>query len=99
MSTVGENNQETPLRKYALLLKAAREYSGLTQKEVAELLAVSKITVSYWETARYLPSKENQQKLIRIYAGFIDDHHQIETFNNMTKKELINTLCEIMEEQ
>lgn len=99
MSTVRGNNAENPLLEYGLLLKAAREYAGFTQKQVGEHIGVSKITVSYWETGRYLPSKQNFDKLLKLYACTIDDPHSLETFNNMTKKELINILCKIMDEQ
>jgi DNA-binding XRE family transcriptional regulator len=79
------------------MLKAAREWSGLTQKEVAENLGVSITSVSGWEVGRKTPSLRNQNRLVKLYAGYIEDHHHVETFSNMTKKELINTLLEIMD--
>lgn len=98
MSAVRGNIMETPLIKYGLMLKAAREYSELTQKEVGEYIGVSITSVSAWETGRKTPSKSNLDRLVKLYAGYIEDNHHIETFTNMTKKELINTLLDIMDE-
>lgn len=98
MSTVGGNTIESPLIKYGLMLKSAREYSGLTQREVAEYLGVSITSVSGWEVGRKTPSNTNQHRLVKLYAGYIEDNSHIETFTNMTKKELINALLQIMDE-
>jgi transcriptional regulator with XRE-family HTH domain len=96
MSGLAGNIMETPLIKYGLMLKAAREYTGFTQKEVGEFVGVSITSVSAWETGRKLPSQKSLDTLIKLYAGYIEDHHNIETFMNMTKKELINRLLENM---
>lgn len=39
-----------------------------TQKEVAEIIGVSKPTISAYETGRTLPSEENLKKLYELYG-------------------------------
>ncbi len=38
-------------------IKKRRERAGLTQDELADLIGVTKQTVSNWETGRHKPSK------------------------------------------
>ena len=39
-------------------LKEAREKNGLTQEQLANIVSVSRSTVSHWETGRKEPEKE-----------------------------------------
>lgn len=48
-------------------LKALRQKAGLTQKQLAERLWISKATVSYYEQSLRCPSPEILIKLSRIF--------------------------------
>lgn len=53
-------------------LTEARRQSGLSQKEVAEVLDVSRQAVSRWETGAAAPSTENLVELARLYGVALD---------------------------
>ena len=53
-------------------LTEARRQSGLSQKEVAEVLDVSRQAVSRWETGAAAPSTENLVELARLYGVTLD---------------------------
>ena len=55
------------MKKFIYKLKELREEKGLQQKELAELLNVSKSTISGWEVGRNEPK---QEMLIKIAAIF-----------------------------
>lgn len=55
------------MRAFISKLKELREEKGIQQKELAEILDVSKSTVSGWEVGRNEP---NQEMLIKIAAYF-----------------------------
>lgn len=93
------NNPGSALLKYAEILKRARIFSQFTQKQVAEQIGVSITTVSHWETARKIPSDGNLEKLIVLYDIPFVDESEVELFRSFSKKQLINTLCEIMDEK
>lgn len=48
-------------------LKALRKEKKLLQKDVAEAIGVSKITVSHWESGETFPSYENIEKLAEFF--------------------------------
>ena len=54
-------------------LTEARRQSGLSQKEVAEVLDVSRQAVSRWETGAAAPSTENLVELARLYGVSLDE--------------------------
>lgn len=99
MSTGRGNNMESPLLKYGAILRTARIQSGLTQREVAEYVGVSEVTIYNWESGRKTPNEEHASKLRRLFASYIQDFSFVETFSNLSKKELVNILCDIMEER
>ncbi|MGW7196846.1 helix-turn-helix transcriptional regulator [Streptomyces chryseus] len=49
-------------------LREQRNARGLTQKQVAEMLGVTHISVSNWENGRYLPSAVNLLCLFREFG-------------------------------
>lgn len=51
----------------AMSIKAARINAGYNQTEAAELLGVSRTTVSYWETGTFRPNKKNLEKVVEVY--------------------------------
>lgn len=48
------------------IIRLARRYAGLTQKELAQKLNVSRETVISWERGERLPLLVNMKKLSRI---------------------------------
>lgn len=49
-------------------LRACRVQAGYTQKEVAEKLGISEVSVVSYETGKYSPSMEIGQKLSELYG-------------------------------
>lgn len=56
----------------AITLKAARVNAGLTQKEVATYLQISKATVASYEKYKTKPDIETAQKIAALYKMPID---------------------------
>lgn len=61
-------------------LAAARTVAGLTQEKAAEILAVTKQTISSWENGRNIPSTLVLMRLCQLYKSSADD-----VFNNARK--------------
>ncbi len=57
----------------AIQLKAARVNSNLTQREVADILNVSKNAIVNYEAYRNKPSVDIAQKLAELYGMKVDD--------------------------
>jgi transcriptional regulator with XRE-family HTH domain len=51
------------------LLKRLREGAELEQKDVADILGVSRVTVSRWENAERAPSKSVVRELVMLYIS------------------------------
>ena len=54
-------------------LKAARVNAGLTQKEVADMLGVSNLTVSNWENGITYPNAVQIDKICDLYKLHYDN--------------------------
>ncbi len=54
-------------------LQQLRKEKGLTQEELAEILCVSRTTVSKWESARGWPSIDSLKDISAFFAVSIDD--------------------------
>lgn len=54
-------------------LAAARVNAGMTQKEVAEKMGVSKVTIVNWEKGRTLPNMATARKLAELYSIPLDN--------------------------
>lgn len=54
-------------------LAAARVNAGLTQREVAEKMGVSKVTIVSWEKGRTLPNMATARKLAELYEIPLDN--------------------------
>lgn len=52
---------------------SARERSGLTQKEVAEMMGVDQSAVSFWETGKTMPRAAMLVKLSGFYCCSVDE--------------------------
>jgi transcriptional regulator with XRE-family HTH domain len=98
VSIVTGNKQENPFIEIGLKLKSFREEAGYTQVEAAFHIGVTKTTISSWETGRKLPSTDNLNKICTVYR--VPESYLTFLFSlvEMSKNELIKTLCEIMDE-
>jgi transcriptional regulator with XRE-family HTH domain len=54
------------LQRLAKAVRDAREATGKSQREFAELLGVAQSTIAGWEGAKNTPNLENLEKLARI---------------------------------
>jgi DNA-binding XRE family transcriptional regulator len=55
---------------YAVLIRQLREKMILSQIEFAELLGVSNVTVSRWETGKSFPTIKLKRKLIQMFNEY-----------------------------
>lgn len=60
---------------YSALLKEYREKKFLTQREFADELGVSFVTVNRWETGKFVPTMKMKKKLCSLFKkeGIIED--------------------------
>lgn len=56
-----------------MTLKAARVNAGFTQKEAAELLAISNKTLGNWEKGVSFPKADKVEKLCSLYGVSYDN--------------------------
>lgn len=56
-----------------ITLKAARVNAGLTQKEAAEKLGVSNVTVCNWENGLSVPNIQQVLKICELYKVDLDN--------------------------
>ena len=52
---------------YAKKIREYRERKFLTQEELAEVLNVSYVSVSRWETGRFEPTMDTKKKLVSLF--------------------------------
>jgi len=62
----------TTRHAYVKNLKRLREKRGLTQREVAELVGVTPLTLSQWESDRATPTVENLMALADVFRVSMD---------------------------
>lgn len=55
------------------LKEARKKYGGYTQKELAELIGVSTMTVSNWEVGRSAPSLVKWKKVAEVLGIAVND--------------------------
>jgi len=56
--------------RFGLMIVALREKVGLTQKEIGEMLDVSRRTVQHWEAGTAFPDTNHLKNLIAFYFHF-----------------------------
>jgi transcriptional regulator with XRE-family HTH domain len=56
----------------AITLKAARVNAGLTQKEAAKMLKISKGTLASYELYRTIPNVDTAKKIANLYGLEVD---------------------------
>ena len=66
-------------------LKELRTVSGFSQEKLAELLDVSRQTISSWENERSYPDVHNLIMLCDIYSVSLDDLMKCQEKNEMKK--------------
>ena len=52
---------------YSERIKQLREALLITQKELAELLSVSVVTVNRWENNKFEPTMKEKRKLVKLF--------------------------------
>lgn len=52
---------------FRISLAAARVNAGLTQKEVAEAIGISNVTLIKWENGETVPTADKAEQLARLY--------------------------------
>lgn len=57
---------------YAELLKQYREMNFLSQRDLADELGVSYVTINRWETGKFDPTIKMKKKLYEILKGQIN---------------------------
>ena len=69
-------------------LKEKRQEANLTQKELAEILFVSRQTISSWEVGRTFPDLETLVAISELYATPLDDllKEDFQMVKDITKK-------------
>ena len=67
-------------------LSHLREQRGMTQKEVAEELGITRQAISQWESGRAFPSMEKQLALSQIYGVSVEALYRRETAENTEKE-------------
>ena len=55
---------------YAVLIRQLRQKMILSQTEFAELLGVSNVTVSRWETGKSFPTIKLKRKLMQMFTEY-----------------------------
>ena len=53
--------------------KKARMAAGITQKDAAERIGVSAITILQWEKGKNVPNKTNLPKIAEAYGCTVED--------------------------
>ena len=56
-------------------IKALRELRGLSQEQVAEKCETASAVVSRWETGKYRPTNQFQEKLAAVLEVTVDDFY------------------------
>ncbi len=64
--STSEEEGTTQKRVSSRTLKNLRDRLDLTQKELAELLDVSSVTISSWESGNTKPQKENKENIVEL---------------------------------
>lgn len=85
---------------YAEELRARREEAGLTQKELADLLAVHPSLVAHWEAGRRMPGPRDAQRLDQVlktggtFVRFLEKNPFADHFERVAKAETEATRIE-----
>lgn len=80
-------------KPYAEELRARREEAGITQKELAELLAVHPSLVAHWESGRRMPGPRDAQRLDQVlctggtFVRFLEKNQYPDHFDRVARAE------------
>ena len=80
-------------------LQQLRKNKGLTQEELAEVLYVSRTTISKWELGRGYPSIDSLKDISRFFSVSIDDLLSGEKLLTLAEKENksnIRNICDLL---
>ena len=54
--------------RFSEILKACRKNSGFTQRQIATLTGINKMSISNWETGRFVPNIVDYEKILNVYG-------------------------------
>ena len=80
-------------------LQELRKNRGMTQEELAEVLYVSRTTISKWELGRGYPSIDSLKDISKIFSVSIDDLLSGEKLLSIAEKEnksSIRNMCDLL---
>jgi transcriptional regulator with XRE-family HTH domain len=63
----------SPHRRFAKYVSTRRAKRGLSQQQLADMIGVTKPTISYWEAAKVLPQVTVLEPLARALDGSYED--------------------------
>lgn len=79
-------------------LRTARKACNFTQQELADVIGVSHVTISNYETGRMMPTQENQQRIEQILDTSIDwQKTALSAYTDVIKDALIEALHDYFE--
>lgn len=99
MSTDSGNKHENAFIEIGVKLKSFRLDAGYTQAEAANLMRVTITTISNWETGRKLPTLDNLNRVAQAYRIPESYINFLINLAEMSRKELINTICNMLDER
>lgn len=54
--------------RFSEILKACRKNSGFTQRQISTLTGINKMSISNWETGRFVPNIVDYEKILNVYG-------------------------------
>lgn len=54
--------------RFSEILKACRKNSGFTQRQISTLTGINKMSISNWETGRFIPNIVDYEKILNVYG-------------------------------
>ena len=54
--------------RFSEILKACRKNSGFTQQQISTLTGINKMSISNWETGRFVPNIVDYEKILNVYG-------------------------------
>ena len=54
--------------RFSEILKACRKNSGFTQQQIATLTGINKMSISNWETGRFVPNIVDYERILNVYG-------------------------------
>lgn len=102
MTDAGTDDENPSLNELGHTISAARQQNGMTQTELAKLVAVNKSTVSKWESGVQNPGRHmaalEAALGIQLTAGSARPIVQLHDLAQLSNAELVNHLARVTAE-